>query len=94
MTSLGFPLIQGHCTLINLSINCTHRPLVHVDLPLREVPHLLERVDGDEDGADVREDPVVHEALLQVVNNGGFLREKRDTEHIEVSRMILEKNTY
>ena len=45
----------------------THRSLVHLDLPVREVGHGFEGVDGDEDGPDVGEDPVLHEPLLQVL---------------------------
>ena len=59
-----------------ITLSETHCSLVHVDLPLGEVPHLLERVDGDEDGADVGEDPVVQEALAEVLHDGGLL----DTE--------------
>ena len=42
-------------------------PLVHLHLLLREVGHGLEGVDGDQDRTNVREDPVFHEPLLQVV---------------------------
>ena len=45
----------------------THRSLVHLDLPVREVGHGFEGVDGDEHGPDVGEDPVLHEPLLQVL---------------------------
>ena len=45
----------------------THRSLVHLDLPVREVGHGFEGVDGDEDWSDVGEDPVLHEPLLQVL---------------------------
>lgn len=53
-----------------LSSPLAYRALVHVDLALSEVLHLLERVDRDEDWPDVCEDPVVHVALLQVVDDG------------------------
>ena len=45
----------------------THRSLVHLDLPVREVGHGFEGVDWDEHGPDVGEDPVLHEPLLQVL---------------------------
>ena len=53
-------------------------PLVHVHLLVREVGHLLEGVDRDEDWTNVGEDPVLHEPLLQVVAYC-TLRDLKDT---------------
>ena len=50
-------------------MNATYRPLIHVDLLVGEVPHLLEGVDRDENGPDVRKYPVLHVPLLQVVGD-------------------------
>ena len=61
----------------------THGSLVHVRLSLGEVLHRLVRVDRDENRADVGEDPVVHEPLLQVLDDGrlGHLRQECHVVH-------------
>ena len=43
--------------------------MVHVDLLLGEVGHVLEGIDGDENRTDVGKDPVIPIPLLQVLTD-------------------------
>ena len=47
----------------------SYRSLVHVDLLLGEVGHVLEGIDGDENRTDVGKDPVIPIPLLQVLTD-------------------------
>ena len=69
-------VLVGGLTIYGVDINpqylistLAYRSLVHVNLLVSEVRHCFERVDRDEDRADVRKDPIFQESLLEVLMN-------------------------